>query len=137
MSLVVMRQLRFIPIAMAILALFDCVAMAQPPSTPRSQETGIEGVISAGPISGGPSRQGVPDSKPVANTEFAVTKENNVVASFKTDDQGRFRIFVTPGHYTVSRKDWNAKIGSYGPFQVDVAAGEMKAVRWECDTGLR
>jgi hypothetical protein len=133
-----MRPPHFIPIAVVFLVLFSRVGLAQPPSTPKPEpETGIEGVISAGPIGGGPSRQGVPDSKPLANIEFVVTKGNSVVASFRTDDRGRFRISLPAGHYTISRKDWNAKIGSYGPFEVDVAVGEMKAVRWDCDTGIR
>ena len=64
-------------------------------------------------------------------------KDNSTVASFKTNDEGRFKISLPPGHYTISRKDWNASIGSYGPFEVDVAAGQMKKVQWNCDTGLR
>ena len=133
-----MRKLPFIPTLVAFVALFAPVGLAEPPSTPKSQpEAGIEGVISAGPIHGGPTRQGVPDSKPLANTEFLVEKEKSVVASFKTDDQGRFRVSLPAGHYRISRKDWNAKIGSYGPFEVDVAAGKMKVVQWNCETGLR
>jgi hypothetical protein len=118
-----------------VLALFSQLALAEAPSTPRP-ETGLEGVISAGPIRGGPTRQGVPDSSPLANIEFLVAKENSIVASFKTDDQGRFRISLPSGHYTVSRKDWKAKLGSYS-FEVDVVAGQLKTVQWNCDTGLR
>jgi len=133
-----MRQLHFIPIVVVFFAFFSGVAAAQPPSTPTSKpETGIEGVISMSPIRGGPTRQGVPDSGPLANIEFLVKKEDSIVASFQTDDQGRFRVSLPAGHYTISRKDWYAKTGSYGPFEVDVAAGEMKVVRWDCDTGLR
>lgn len=138
MSFPIMRRLPFIPTFVLFVAFFARAGLAEPPSTPKSQpDTGIEGVISAGPIHGGPTRQGVPDSKPLANTEFVVEKENNVVASFKTDDQGRFRVSLPAGHYSISRKDWNAKIGSYGPFEVDVAAGQMKVVQWNCETGLR
>jgi hypothetical protein len=133
-----MRPLHFIPIVVVFLALFSGGVAAQPPSTPKStQETGIEGVISISPIHGGPTRQGVPDSGPLASIDFLVKKEDSIVASFKTDDQGRFRVSLPAGHYTISRKDWNAKTGSYGPFEVDVAAGKMKVVRWDCDTGLR
>jgi hypothetical protein len=41
------------------------------------------------------------------------------------------------GHYTVSIKERKGKIGRYGPFEVDVVAGEMKKVEWSCDTGMR
>ena len=99
--------------------------------------TGIEGVISIGPTHGGPARIGVPDSKPLANTTFVVENEKGAVTSFTTDDQGRFRISLAPGHYTVSRRDAQPKIGRYGPFDVDVVAGQMTKVAWSCDSGMR
>jgi hypothetical protein len=120
------------------LALFSRVVLAETQATPKAEpETGLEGVILVGPIQGGPTRQGVPDSRPLANIEFLVVKENSTVASFKTNDQGWFQISLPSGHYTVSRKDWKASIGSYGPFEVDVAAGQIKRVQWNCDTGMR
>jgi hypothetical protein len=123
---------------MVSLTLLSCVVLAQSPSPQkRDPETGVEGVILVGPIHGGPSRQGVPDSRPLASTEFLVAKENSTVTSFHTDDQGRFQVSLLPGHYTISRKDWAAKLGSYGPFEVDVVAGQMKRVQWNCDTGIR
>jgi len=68
---------------------------------------------------------------------FCLKKGNDVVTSFTTDDQGRFRISLPAGHYTVSIKERKGKIGRYGPFEVDVVAGEMKKVEWSCDTGMR
>lgn len=130
------------PVLISVLALLlplPCsVASAQSPSvsTPKI-ESRLEGVISIGPIHGGPSRQGVPDSKPLAHTEFVVMKEKSPVASFQTDDKGHFRIALAPGHYTISRKDWTGHIGNYGPFEVDITAGEKKTVQWECDSGIR
>jgi hypothetical protein len=136
-SLLSMRKLCH-PILVVFLALFSHVVLAQSPSVPRpAPETGLEGVISVGPIHGGPTRQGVPDSRPLANAEFLVAKESSTVASFQTDDQGRFQIALPPGHYTISRKDWKANLGSYGPFEIDVAVGQMKRVQWSCDTGIR
>lgn len=120
------------------LALFSRAVLAETPSTPKAEPgTGLEGVIMVGPIQGGPTRQGVPDSRPLPNTEFVVVKENSTVASFKTDDEGRFQISLPPGHYTISRKDWKASIGAYGPFEVEIAAGQIKKVQWNCDTGIR
>ena len=124
--------------SMVFLTLFSCVVLAESPSPPKQEpQTGIEGVISVSPIHGGPSRQGVSDSRPLANTEFLVAKENSTVTSFHTDDQGRFQISLLPGHYTISKKDWTANIVSYGPFEVAVVAGQMKRVQWNCDTGIR
>ncbi len=133
-----MRKLYPLSIFVVLLALFSRFVLAETESTPKPEaKTGLEGVISAGPVYGGPSRRDAPDSKPLANIEFLVEKENGTVASFKTDDQGRFRISLPSGHYTISRKDWKASVGGYGPFEVDVAAGQIKKVQWNCDTGIR
>jgi hypothetical protein len=133
-----MRKPYPLPLLAVFLVLFARFVGAETQSTPKAaSETGLEGVILVGPIQGGPTKQGVPDSRPLANTEFLVVKENSTVASFKTDDEGRFRISLASGHYTISRKDWKASIGSYGPFEVDVAAGQIKRVQWNCDTGIR
>ena len=121
-----------------LLAVFARFVAAEAPSPSKTEaETGLEGVILVGPIKGGPTKQGVPDSRPLANIEFVVTQENKPVTSFKTDDQGRFRVSLPSGHYSVSRKDWKASIGRYGPFEVDIIAGQIKSVQWTCDTGMR
>jgi hypothetical protein len=133
-----MRKPYLLSLLALLLALFSRFAWAETASTPKAEPgTGLDGVILVGPIQGGPTRQGIPDSRPLTNTEFLVMKENSTVASFRTDDQGRFRISLPSGHYTVSRKDWKASVGSYGPFEVDVAEGQIKTVQWNCDTGIR
>ena len=74
---------------------------------------------------------------PLANATFVVENKKGTATSFTTDDQGRFRISLAPGHYTVSLKDKKGGIGRYGPFDVDVVAGHMTKVEWQCDTGMR
>jgi hypothetical protein len=99
--------------------------------------TGIEGIITTGPVHGGPTRIGVPDSRPLANTAFIAENSRGTVVSFSTDDQGRFHLPLEPGHYTVSLKEKRGGIGRYGPFEADVTAGQMTKVEWRCDTGVR
>jgi len=99
--------------------------------------TGIEGEITVGPVQGGPSRPGLSDSKAFANATFVVESKKGLVTSFTTDDRGRFRISLAAGHYTVSMKDKKGGIGYYGPFEVDVVAGNITKVQWHCDTGMR
>ena len=106
-------------------------------SLASSLESGIEGVISISPAHPGPTRVDEADSKPLANMEFVVANEKGAVASFKTDDEGRFRVLLAPGHYTVSRKDGRSRIGRFGPFDVDVTAGQVTKVQWNCDSGMR
>jgi hypothetical protein len=105
--------------------------------TPSAGETGIEGVITISPVKAGPIRADSPDSLPVANTAFVVENEKGEVASFATDEQGRFRTLVPPGHYKVSMKGRKGGIGKFGPFEVDVVAGKMTNVQWDCDSGIR
>jgi len=122
------------PAVLAFFVAFGSPCQIKADSTPA---TGIEGVITISPIQGGPTRQGVPDSKPLPATEFVVQNEKGLVTTFTTDDQGTFRVSLPAGHYTVSRKGEKTRIGRYGPFEVDVAAGKMTRVRWNCDTGIR
>jgi hypothetical protein len=58
------------------------------------------------------------------------------VAKFTTDGQGRFRVSLPPGHYTVLREDPGAAIGHW-QFEVDVIAGEVTKVSWTGDSGMR
>lgn len=112
-----------------------CFSLGQPQS---GSGAGIEGVITFGPTQGGPIRADAPSSKPLANTAFVVENEQGAdIASFTTDDQGRFQVPLAPGRYTVSKKDKKRGIGHFGPFDVDVVPGKMTKVQWECDTGIR
>ena len=121
-----------------LVALGVCLIAAEKgPTDKRVFTTGIEGVITEGPIHGGPSRADVPDSRPLTNTEFIVKQKESTVTSFKTDSAGRFRIPLEAGHYAVSKKVRKGHIGNYGPFEVDVVAGKVTKVQWECDTGMR
>jgi hypothetical protein len=98
--------------------------------------TGIEGVISISPIHGGPSRVGVTDSAPLANTVFEVANAAGVAATFTTDDAGRFRIPLPPGRYTIKKGDAK-KFPRCGPFDAEVTAAGFIKVTWECDSGMR
>ena len=111
--------------------LIGCAAMAEPAAT------GIEGVINLSPSHGGPIRPGITNSRPLASTEFVVENESGAVASFTTDSEGKFSVTVPPGHYRVSKKDKQHRIGRFGPFEVEVIAGQMAKVQWTCDSGMR
>ena len=115
-----------------LLAVTPCIMTGE--TEPGS--TGLEGVIVVSPAGAGPEKVGVPNSAPLAKVDFDVKKGEQVVASFRTDDQGRFRISLAPGHYIISMKAGKHRIRS-GPFEVDVVAGQIKRVQWTCDSGMR
>src|SRR6266540_6699294 len=117
-----------LPIILVFLVMTACFSSGQIQS---GSGTGIEGVITFSPTQPGPVRADAPGSEPLANTTFVV--ENNQgaeVASFTTDDQGRFRVPLAPGHYTVSRKGKKGGPGRFGPFDVDVRKDQMTSVTW-------
>ena len=125
-------------VSLTLLGLFPCLAVTQTlPISTGDASTGVEGIISIGPIQGGPTRQGAPDSKPLAKMAFEVKQAGRVIKSFQTDERGEFRVELKPGHYDIARKDWKGAIGFYGPFEVEVTQGKMKKVEWNCDSGLR
>jgi hypothetical protein len=121
-------------IAFGLIAIIVSASTGQ---TPSAGESGIEGVITIGPAKPGPIRANAAASMPLANATFAVEKNDGEVASFITDDQGRFRVSLQPGHYKISLKGRKSSIGRFGPFEADVAAGKMTNVQWECDSGIR
>jgi hypothetical protein len=104
--------------------------------TPSAGESGIDGLITISPAKPGPTRidEG---SAPLANTTFAVESNGREVGSFTTDDKGHFQAALPPGHYKVSLKARKTSIGHFGPFEVEVVAGKMTTVQWECDSGMR
>jgi Prealbumin-like fold domain len=121
-------------VILAVFAMSCWFSSGQTQSEPRS---GIKGVITIGPIRPGPPSDGIASSKPLANATFTVESERGIITSFTTDEEGHFRISLDAGHYTVSMKDKKDGIGRYGPFDVDVVAGKMTKIEWQCDTGLR
>ncbi len=119
-------------------ALLCCFARAEAQATPTPEAGGhLEGSISLHNISGGPVRQGVPDSRPLVGTTFEVKKGDAAVATFTTDDRGRFRISLPPGHYSITKKDWKSRVGFFGPFEVEIKAGQIEKVLWKCQTGMQ
>jgi len=121
-------------IALAVLIMCAGFSSGQTQSGPA---TGIEGVITISPSQPGPTRADVPNSQALANAAFAVENQSGEVASFTTDDQGRFRMALAPGHYKVSLKGKTRSIGRFGPFEVDVVPGQVTKVQWQCDSGIR
>jgi hypothetical protein len=126
-----------LPIVSTVLMLLVMGAGFLSGQAQSGSETGIEGVITISPIKPGPVRADAPSSQPLANMAFVVENQKGEVTSFTTDEQGRFRTLLAPGHYNVSLKEKARHIGRYGPFEVDVVPGQMTKIQWQCDSGMR
>ena len=126
-----MNRQYFLATLFLLLPLFPCITLGE-----TEPKTGLEGVITVSPIHGGPARIGVPNSGPLADVYFNVKKGDEIVASFRTDDQGQFRISLAPGHYSIALKE-KRRFPRCGPFEADVVAGQIKRVEWTCDSGMR
>ncbi|HEY4285281.1 MAG TPA: carboxypeptidase-like regulatory domain-containing protein [Chthoniobacterales bacterium] len=118
----------------AILALVMVFSFSCCQRTMSATDTGFEGAITISPAHPGPTREGISNSAPLTNALFDVANEKEVISSFTTDEKGRFRVLLAPGHYTVRVK---GRIRRCGPFDVQVASGKMTKVEWGCDSGMR
>ena len=128
-------KLGFLPVLILLLVTPSLFA----DQTPSASGTGVEGVILVSPIRPGPLKRDseIPTSGPCGNIAFVLEGQNGAATSFITNEEGRFRVPLAPGHYIVSRKEKTGGPGYYGPFEVDVAAGKMTQVEWHCDSGMR
>lgn len=120
-------------IAAAAIGLYSFAAMADSP-TPNA--SGIEGVVSVSPSRPGAIRKDGPTKAPAGNLEFVVRADDVRVTSFTTDGEGRFRVALPPGHYTILREDPGARIGHW-QFEADVTPGAITHVEWTGNGGMR
>ena len=111
-------------------------AQSPPDKTLYSVPTGIEGTISISPVRGGPVRPGAERSRRLANADFVATGETGAQVPFTTDNEGHFRVMLAPGRYQITPKE-RPRFRGCRMFEVDVAAGAITRVDWNCDSGMR
>jgi hypothetical protein len=116
-----------------LVSFFPLISMS---NTPTPSPSAVEGLILVSPSRPGPLRKEDSGGAPAGNIEFVVKKGNLNVEAFTTNAEGRFRISLPPGHYTVTREDPGAAIGHW-QFEVDVHAGETVKVAWTGFSGMR
>ena len=130
-----MSQSSALRIILALLVLSSIFSTVQ---TQSQSPAGIEGVVTVSPARPGPIRAGseVPNAVALPNAVFTVATEKGTVTSFTTDANGRFRVSLSPGRYVVSLAE-NRFPRPCGPFEIEVASGQMAKVEWRCDSGMR
>jgi hypothetical protein len=123
-------------VALTLCFVIVCASVARSESKPGN--TGITGVVMVSPIRPGPIKKGSESANaaPLPNAKFSVTSNETVVTTFTTDTEGRFQVFLKPGHYSVSLAE-NRFPKPCGPFEINVEAGKMTGAEWRCDSGMR
>lgn len=102
-------------------------------------EAWLSGTVVKGPMCPGPARPDRPcPDKPVRGTFQILDGAGEVVATFTTDEEGRFRIRLSPGEYTVLPEGERASANPLrASARVKVLGGGETEVRLYWDTGMR
>ena len=107
--------------------------------TPQT-ESGIEGEAVMSPAGPGPQRQGQPGSAPYQTTLVVVkTADGSEVARVQTGADGRFRVSLPPGEYTIgpSPEEQRRRFPRGETHTVKVVAGRFVNVTIAFDSGMR
>ncbi|MCI0432320.1 MAG: prealbumin-like fold domain-containing protein, partial [Gemmatimonadetes bacterium] len=106
-------------------------------SPPISDETGIMGKVFRGPVEGGPAIWAESDEAPF-RAVFYVMESGREVARFESDEQGRFKVSLPPGEYTiVPDKSAPVLFPHRQKKNVTVPADDYAEVTLRFDTGMR
>lgn len=121
-------------LALVVVGLALFVAMRVPLAGPDGR-SGIEGLVLIGPmcpvVRPGES---CPD-KPFSAEVAVQTPSGREAARFRSDEEGRFRVALKPGTYTLVPKSNGIQMAPEA--QVTVADGEFTPVRITYDSGIR
>ena len=91
------RLLKRISQFFAVICMAGCMQASEPA---HAVATGIEGTVLWGPLKPGPDVMGQQNEAPLS-APFAVLKDGEKVAEFKSDPRGRFKLALPPGDYTL------------------------------------
>jgi hypothetical protein len=118
--------------ALAALAVVAAASSAGAATTP----SGLRGLVTRGPIMP-VCVAGQPCDAPAKNVTLVFSRYGRVVRRATTNDQGRYRVRLTPGLYAV-RLQVKQQIGrGLQPERARVAPARFRRVDFSIDTGIR
>jgi len=125
------RLLKHVSLCVVTVLLIACSSAVTPPP-----DTGIEGQVLIGPMC--PVVQfGAPcPDQPYQATIAVLDKNGRQVTQFQSDAQGRFRVSLAPGTYTL-RPESSDGFTRAGEQPVTVAGGQYTQVTIAYDSGIR
>lgn len=71
------------------------------------------------------------------NADFVVETPAGKVATFKTDEQGKFKVELPPGRYSIVIQKPMMRGRGCGLTEVEVTTAGFKKVQLACDSGMR
>lgn len=118
----------------AAVILLVSAALAAPAGGAETS-SGIRGVVLRGPTQP-VCTIGTPCEEPAARETLAVRRVGRIVARVRTDDNGRFRVGLAPGRYTVAPTATGFGRNA-SPVSALVRSGSYVRVTLRIDTGIR
>jgi hypothetical protein len=127
-----MRRMR----AISILLLFLVACAGRGPSS--SGDSGIRGTVLLGPTCPVETLESPCPDRPLADVEIRVLRGSDVVATVRSDGEGRFAVALDPGRYEVQAVVEEGGPGmSAKPVDVVVTNGVFNDVNVPVDSGIR
>src|SRR6266508_3810642 len=122
--------------ALSILVLFLVACAGRGPSS--SGDSGIRGTVLLGPTCPVEAVENPCPDRPLADVEIHVLQGGDVVATVRSDGDGRFEVALDPGQYLVQALVEPGGPGmSAKPVDVPVRSGEFTDVNVPVDSGIR
>ena len=127
-----MRRMR----AISILLLLLVACAGRGPSS--SGDSGIRGIVLLGPTCPVETLESPCPDRPLADVEIRVLRGSDVVATVRSDGEGRFAVALDPGRYEVQAVVEEGGPGmSAKPVDVVVTNGVFNDVNVPVDSGIR
>lgn len=101
-----------------------------------SSGSGVRGTVLAGPQCPVERAESPCPDQPVAGALVRAMQDGTVVATDRTDTQGRFSIALDPGTYQLT-VETSVGIGGARPVSVSVGSGAYSTAHITVDTGIR
>jgi Carboxypeptidase regulatory-like domain len=119
-----------------MLLLFLVACSGRGPSS--SGDSGIRGTVLLGPTCPVETLESPCPDRPLADVEIRVLRGSNVVATVRSDGEGRFTVTLDPGRYEVQAVVEEGGPGmSAKPVDVVVTSGVFNDVNVPVDSGIR
>jgi hypothetical protein len=125
--------------ALAVLAASALVALAAWPPSTVPGDSGVSGLVLLGPLTPVEQIGGPANERPYeAAVRVVRAGSGDVVASVRSGADGRFRVNLAPGRYTlIATSRGNGRLPYAPPVDVTVLAHSLVDVTIRFDTGIR